>query len=87
MQRGHTVQHYNFYPTLGQVLLLHDFISSLVILANLLILGVQLVAPNQLNTIEGERQQLCVAIQDDDPARERSVGITFRLYPMGKCNS
>ena len=63
------------------------FISFLVILANLLILGVQLMAPDQLNATEGERQQLCVTVQDDDPARERSVGITFRLYPMGKCNS
>ena len=48
------------------------------------ITGVQLVAPDTLSATEGERQQLCVTIQDDDPARERSVGIAFGLYPMGK---
>ena len=48
------------------------------------ITGVQLVAPDMLSTTEGERQQLCVTIQDNDPARERSVGIAFGLYPMGK---
>ena len=53
-------------------------------LTNLLISGVQLLAdPNMLNATEGERRQICVTIQDDDPSRERSVGISFGLYPMG----
>ena len=61
------------------------FINYLVILANLLISGYRLIAPDQLNTTEGKRQELCVTIQEDSAARNRSVGITFGLYPMGKC--
>lgn len=61
-------------------------VNFLAILTNLLISGVQLLAdPNMLNATEGERWQVCVTIQDDDPSRERSVGISFGLYPMGKC--
>ena len=53
---------------------------------SLLISGVQLVAPGMVNVTEGERQQICVTIQRDDPPRdrERSVGITFGFFPVGK---
>ena len=63
------------------------FISYLVILANLLISGVRftMIAPDQLNATEGERQELCVTIQENGAPRDRSVGITFGLHPMGKC--
>ena len=60
------------------------FINYLVILANLLISGYRLIAPDQLNATEGKRQELCVTIQEDGAARDRSVGIIFGLYPMGK---
>lgn len=49
-----------------------------------LISGVQLLVPDMINATEGEVGQFYVTIQDDDPSRERSVGISFRLHPMSK---